>query len=259
MGPSPPSLEAIEALDVAYARFNSQRSLRLADPELTVHDVRGLTVLHDPARPQDETYNRVVGLNGARLDAIDAALEVLGDVQPQLDVAVDRMDPLLCGALTERGLGPSQTVCWLWGDPAQLDVASVDGVSVRRLDGEADLLLDLIGRTAPVPFGPEIRAKRARHYCTDGFRAYVASVNGEPVGWATLWIHEGVGLLGNAFVYAPYRRRGAHRALHAARAREARALGLAWVVTDVLPESASHRNALRAGMQRRTSYVWWRR
>lgn len=254
----PPSLDAIEALDVAYTCFNAQRSLRARDPELVVRDVGGLRVLTDPSRPRDELYNRVVGLTLARVGALDEALAVFGEVPRQVDVAVDRMDPRVCGALTERGLAPAQALCWLWADPARMDHAAVDGVAVRRLDGEADLFLDAIGTTAPEPFSALVRERRAPHYCTDTFRAYLASVGGEVAGWATTWCHEGAGVFANAYVHHAHRRRGVHRALLAARARDAAALGLAWVVTDVLPESASHRNALRAGMQRRTSYVWWR-
>ncbi|MEZ4335425.1 MAG: hypothetical protein R3B82_02260 [Sandaracinaceae bacterium] len=254
----PPPLSALEALDVAYARFNAERSLRARDPELLVHEVGGLQVLVDASRPKDETYNRIVGLTKERLDALDEALAWFVAVPPQVDVAVDRMDPLVSGALTERGLAPAQTLVWLWGEPASLAHAPVEGVEVRRLVGEPERLLDLIGTTAPEPFSALVREKRAPHYCTDTFRAYLATVDGADAGWATLWCHEGRGILGNAYVRGPFRRRGVHRALHAARARDAAAIGLEWVVVDVLPEGASHRNALRAGMQRRTSYVWWR-
>ncbi len=254
----PPSLDAIEALDVAYARFNAQRSLRARDPELVVRDVGELRVLTDPSRPRDETSNRVVGLTLARAGALDDALALFGEVPRQVDVAVDRMDPRLCGALTERGLAPAQALCWLWADPRAMDHGAVEGVEVRRLDGDPDVFLDWIGASAPEPLSPLVRAKRARHYCTDTFRAYVASVDGEVAGRATTWCHEGAGVFANAYVHHSHRRRGVHRALFAARARDAAGLGLAWVVTDVLPETASHRNALRAGMERRTSYVWWR-
>lgn len=253
-----PALDAIEALDVAYARFNAWRSLRARDPELKVHEVGGLSVLVDASRPTDETYNRVVGLTQERSSALDEALAWFVAVPPQVDVAVDRMDPLLSGALTERGLAPAQTLVWLWGEPPKLAQAPVEGVVVRRLVGEPERLLDLIATTAPEPFSALVREKRAPYYCTDTFRAYLATVDGEDAGWATLFCHEGRGILGNAFVRGPFRRRGVHRALHAARARDAAALGLEWVVVDVMPESASHRNALRAGMLRRTSYVWWR-
>ncbi|MBX3272780.1 MAG: hypothetical protein KF729_21135 [Sandaracinaceae bacterium] len=255
-----PSLDALDALDVAYARFNAARSLRLEDPALTVTDVGGLSVLRDPARPSDETYNRIVGLRGSRLGALDAALDALGGMPAQLDVAVDRMDPLVSCALRERGLGPAQAVSWLWAEPAQLAREPVDGVEVRRLGpDDRDLLLDLVGVSAATSFGPEIRARRAHHYCTRSFRAYLASVETQPAGWATLWVDGDAAIFGNAFVLAPFRRRGAHRALHAARARDAVKLGLSWVVADVLPESVSEKSALGAGMRRRTTYVWWRR
>jgi len=252
-----PSLSSLEALDVAYARFNAVRSLRPHDPELRVTENEGMTVLHDPSRPQDETYNRVVGLTQAHLPLLAEVLTSFGEVTAQVDVPVDRMTPEVCDALSEHRLRPVQSVVWLWADPAAMDHAQVEGVSVRRLEGEAGLLLDLIGSIS-TPIGDEVRAQRAGFYCTQTFRAYLASVDSEPAGWATLWVDRGVGILGNADTLPEFRRRGVQSALYRARARDAATLELPWVVTDVAPETSSHRNALRAGMQRRTTNVWWR-
>jgi len=252
-----PSLAALEALDLAYARFNAQRSLRPRDPELTVTEVGELRVLHDPSRPDDETYNRVLGLDAARLDRLDQALEVFADTPPQVDVAVDRMDPALCAALVERGLSPARTLVWMWARPEAMQQEASAAIEVERIDGQADLLLDLIGRLGK-PVEPVVRERRRRYFCTDTFRAFVARIDGEPAGWATLWVDGDRAILGNADTFEAYRRRGVQSALIRARARDAAAQGLSWVVADTLPETSSHRNALRAGMRRRTSYVWWR-
>lgn len=255
----PVHFDAIEHLDVVYARFNALRSLRPNDPELTVTEADGLTVLRDPSRPDDETYNRIVGLREHNLDALESALDFFDADPPQVDVTVDHMTPRVCDVLAGYGLRPTRTVVWLWNDPAELYRGPIEGVEVRRIrPHEASLLMDLLGREGD-PISEEVRAKRQRHYCTERFRAYVARIDGEPAGWGTLFIEDGKGILGNASTLAEYRGRGVHSALHRARAADALDVGLAWVVVDVDPDTIGHRNALRAGLLRRTAYVWWRR
>jgi len=253
-----PSLADIEALDLAYARFNAARSLRPNDPELTVTPIGALRVIHDPSRPDDETYNRVLGLDAGEVDRLDEALALFGETPPQVDVPVDRLDPALCAALLERGLSPVRALVWMWARPDAMRRDPIDGVTTERIDGQAELLLDLIGRLGK-PVSPEVRGKRARYFCTDTFRAHVARIDGEIAGWATLWVDGERAILGNADTFEAYRRRGVQSALLRARALDAASLGLSWVVADTLPETSSHRNALRAGMRRRTSVVWWRR
>lgn len=259
MPQQPVSLRAIERLDVAYALFNAERSLRLEDPQITMTEGAGLTVLRDPSRPADETYNRVVGLDEDSIDALDEALDFFDDDPPQVDVPVDRMSPRVCEALRQRDLAPARAISWLWNDPAEMCTEPIEGIDVRRLREHGQgLLMDLLGRQgAPVP--PEVREKRQQYYCTDRFRAYIARVDGQPVGWATLFVHEGVGILGNAATLTEFRGRGVQSALFRARAADAVDIALAWVTVDVEPGSVSHRNAFRAGMVPRTSAVWWRR
>lgn len=253
-----PSLAELEALDLAYARFNAVRSLRLADPELCVERVGELDLLRDPSRPDDETYNRVLGLRDGRVGALDEALARFG-TEPQVDVPVDACTPALLAALSARGLAPARAVVWLAGDPAGLARELPARVGVRRLHEEdAGRFLDLLG-SGGEPIGDDVRAKRQRYYCTERFGAFVATLDGAPAGWATLFVDDDRGVLGNAFTLPAHRRRGVQRALFAARAAHAAELGLRWVATDIEPDGPSHRNAVRAGLSRRTTMLWFRR
>lgn len=247
-----PSLDEIEALDVAYAQFNSVRSLRVNDPHLVVRWHGDAVWLVDTTRPDDETYNRMLGVRDDRLDA----LEVLS---PQIDVPVDVCTPTLLEALHERGYHAVRGVVWLSATPGQLRTELPDGVEVRRFHPEdAGRFLDLLGSGGD-PISEEVREKRQRYYCTERFPAFVATVDGVPAGWATLWRAQERGIFGNAFTLPPHRGRGVQTALFAARAAHARALGLSWVVTDVEAGTSSYRNARRAGFQRRTTVLWFRR
>ena len=71
------------------------------------------------------------------------------------------------------------------------------------------------------------------------------------VGWATLFVHRDVGFFGNAFVHESERRRGLHRALLAARLRDAKSLGSRWLANDVVLGSTSQRQRRARRVSRR--------
>lgn len=250
-------MDDLEALDLAYARFNSLRSLRVADPELTVESVGGLTVLRDPSRADEDTYNRVLGLGAATLADLGRALARF-ETPPQVDLPIDRGTEEVLAALRSAGLAPTRSIVWLHAAPTEMRRSFPPRVDVRRfLPEDAGRLLDLIGSGGD-PIEDEVRDRRQRYYCTDRFPGFVATVDGVPAGWATLFIDGPRGVLGNAFTLPEHRRRGVQRALFAARAEHAAREGLRWVVTDVAPETSSYRNALRAGLARLTVTVCFR-
>jgi uracil-DNA glycosylase len=82
----------------------------------------------------------------------------------------------------------------------------------------------------------------------------VAEIDRVPVGGAGLFVYRGVGNLGPASVLPPFRGRGIHGALIAARARLAEQLGCTVLTTQVAFDGPSERNQLRMGFERA-----WRR
>jgi GNAT superfamily N-acetyltransferase len=101
------------------------------------------------------------------------------------------------------------------------------------------------------PFvGPWIAALVGR----PGWHFHVASVDGEPVASAALFVKDDTGWLGVAGTLPSARRRGAQGALMAARLQHGAALGCRWFVTETgqdRPErpNPSFHNMLRAGFQ----------
>jgi MOSC domain-containing protein YiiM/GNAT superfamily N-acetyltransferase len=77
---------------------------------------------------------------------------------------------------------------------------------------------------------------------------YLAEEAGRAVGAARLFTHHRVGLFGAATVLPEARGRGIHRALIAARARAAEAIGCDLVAADGNPGTASERNQLAMGL-----------
>ena len=89
--------------------------------------------------------------------------------------------------------------------------------------------------------------ERCRHLCTDTFRFFAVWRDGRPVALATTFLGELGAVLGNAYTREDDRGRGLHRALLAARLADAARRGIPHVVTDVEPDTTSHRNCERAG------------
>ena len=260
----------LDALDVAYARLNSARTVADSlESTLEARRFGGLSALREPARATRPTFNRVLSVAGdedvvALLDAL-AWFQEAG-VQPRVDVD----DPGV--ALQERlaldGFTPGESLQWLAAATSDLALDSdvSDAVTVRVLDsagvpGHASPGAEFLAllQRADGPIDPKIRALRAKHYATGRFPAYVASMDGDEVGWATLFLHDGIAWLGNAWVAPAFRRRGAHRALTSARIRWAQDRGIEHLISDVSPGSASHRNLSEFGFVETRRQTWWAR
>lgn len=84
---------------------------------------------------------------------------------------------------------------------------------------------------------------------TYGTTNFVAEADGRAVGSAQLFVRRGVALLGQAFVRPEARGRGIHRALIAARARQAEAEGADHVVAQTAAASASAGNLQALGLK----------
>ena len=81
----------------------------------------------------------------------------------------------------------------------------------------------------------------------DGFRRYLAFVDGNVAGGGSLRLCEGVAQLCGAATLPEYRRRGVQSALLDARLRDARRLGCDLAVVTTAPGSKSQQNAQRHG------------
>lgn len=138
------------------------------------------------------------------------------------------------------------------------------GVAIRRFgDRDAARWLDAARAVAPEAFEPAM-AEAVREALLDGLLAtmaghgstfFLAEVDGSPVGWARLFARRGGALLGAAEVVPAWRGRGIHRALIAARARQAEAEGALHVVAQARAGSTSARNLAAMGLRP----VWTRR
>lgn len=235
-------LESLCALDVEYARFNAEKTMADAGPSaFAAKELGPLTVTTDTLR-EGTYYNRILGLTSASVDWLDRGLEAFTDRAPCPRIDVDRAEHQLAFALRTRGFNPRYGLLWFAAETSPQTVSA----PVRRLDSvEADAILPIL--EAQVPVDPEVWAARRHFHATDRFRTFVIEAEGEVAAMATTYVGEHGAILGNAFTLEAHRGRGYQSALIAARVADAHALGLGWVVTDVEPDTTSHRNCERAG------------
>ena len=221
---------------------------------LPVLRIAGATCFSSPAVPQSTMLNRVAGLGlagpvtDAMLDDIGAFFRAAGaDYAVSLAPAAE---PTLTARLTERGFSAGYAWMKFRRDlsppvPAetQLRVAATD-------DGAA--FGSVVGRAYGLP--DEAASMFSHVGARRDWHLFLAYDNGEPVGGAALYAHDGVGWLGATAILAEQRGRGAQNALLAARIARGRELGLSALTTETgerLPDraSSSYRNILRAGFE----------
>ena len=91
----------------------------------------------------------------------------------------------------------------------------------------------------------------------EGTYAFLAELDGRPVGTGAVAIHDGVALLAGASTIPSARKQGAQKALLEARLRFAAERGCDLATMGALPGSASQRNAQRQGFQIAYTRIKW--
>lgn len=248
----------LTALDIEYTRFNARRTLAaLTESEFRVERFGSVVALLDPARPKPGYPNRVLGLTPETLPVLDEVLARYADagLVPEIQVLREDSSKLEQG-LRERGFALVHHLGYFARKPGVIEAPDI--VVERWGPDRADELIDLF-RHAGVECSSEIRERRRKYYCTDELRAFVALIDGRNAAWATLFVSGKQGFFANAWTLTELRGRGCQTALLAARLRDAVELGLERVVTDLVEESQSQRNAERAGFKVETIETVWQR
>jgi ribosomal protein S18 acetylase RimI-like enzyme len=212
----------------------------------------------DPSRPELDFTNRVYGLwpEDAHLAGEIAGFYRERGVRGWLELAPSARFEDLAAELAKAGAAQTGFHVVLLG-PA---VAGEPGdVQVERAD-DPELFADVLLRGHGVPNGARVRdrASVARWAEIEGWRLYLARLDGAPAGAALLAIDDDLGYLANASTLPEYRRRGVQTALIAARIADARAAGCDLVSSQAEFGSASQRNLERAGLRVAYTKAVWR-
>lgn len=249
-------LDRLARAELAFAAFNAHRTSAGPSSGIDMREAGPWLQVCDPHRPQHPYYNRALA---AQVGALTPeALESLPAAVSAIELRPAELAPALADALLVRGFRPRGTLCYL-GATASRPAGPRRHAVERLAPNQADLFLDAL-ESAGTPFPAERRAAKRSFYCTERFQAFVArGAQGEIAGWATMFVHQGVAFLGNAFVPPQERRHGVHAALLAARLEAAADAGIDEVFTDVEHGSQSHANCERAGLRMLTVNTIWQR
>lgn len=214
----------------------------------------GAAVFARPGSP----LNKLIGVGfGARLDAdllgeVEAVWHARGEpVRVELASLVDPAVVEQLGARGYRLLGCEHVLV------RRLTAADADAPVAHAVHRDHPawcatlvagfLAPDGTGVTAD-DYGREIVETIMRDFAdAPGFLRYVATVDGEVAGAATLRVDDGVALFCGAATLPAFRRRGVQAALVAARLRDAARAGCDLAALTTSPGSLSQHNATRQG------------
>ena len=173
-------------------------------------------------------------------------------------------DPSALAQLTERGYRPCELTSVLFQPlGAEVAVASGDTTAIARAARPADLArwADLAMRgwgevDGLVEF---MRGFSSVVASAEDAYPFIAEIESVPVASGLLTMHGGVALLGGASTVPEARRRGAQRALLAARLQFAADHGCRLAMMCAAPGSGSQRNAERHGFRIAYTRIKWQK
>jgi len=246
------SYRSLVRAEIEYARYNARRTGQVTDGiELFVTE--GTSCLLDPNRPDIPYFNRAV--LSPDLTSVEESVKQLPEAIRAVEVLIPQQTAHTAEVLLNAGFIPGDSLCYLVQEPKETRPVK-DRVNRLNAD-EADHFFDLLGLSG-VEFSEEKRELKRAFYGNDTFRCYAScSDEGEPTGWATMYVSEGTAFFANMFTLPQFRRQGIHASLLTARLNDVVDLGLLCAFTDVVPASASHRNCERGGFRILTNNVIW--
>ncbi len=212
----------------------------------------------DPSRPELDFVNRVYGLwpeDAEQVAAIAGFYRERG-VRAWFELAPAGRFERLAASLADAGAAQIGFNSMLAG-PAATSVAGE--VHVEGAD-DPELFAEVILRGHGVPAGVRVRdrASVARWTELEGWRLFMARIDGEPAGAALLVLDDDIGYLANASTLPEFRTRGVQTALIAARIAAAADAGCELVSSQTEFGSPSQRNLERAGLVIAFTKAVWR-
>lgn len=212
--------------------------------------------------------NRVLGLGleeRAEEEVVDQILDLFRAFRVKrfgLHLSPGPQSDLIAAWLKERGFRFHHRYSKLFRDTSPPTPAPTD-LSVKRI-GKADAEAFATVASEVLAWPPDSIPWIAAAVGVSGFSHFLAYDGDRAVATGLLYVAGDVGWLGWGGTLTPYRGRGAHAALIAARLKRAAELGAKWVVCETMePQrgrpSGSYRGLLRQGFQQaylRPIWVW---
>lgn len=204
--------------------------------------------------------NKIIGagftgpIDEAALAKAEAAFTVHGEA-PRIELAT-LVAPDVLDAVTQRGyrlvgienvLVRALTATLPLARPPGIDVRTGDEATWKRVIVDGFAAPDGTGAVVDEHSRDTLEQIMADYNRTAGLVRYLAYVEGEPAGAATMRVDDGIALLAGATTLPAYRRRGVQAGLLAARLADAHAAGCELAVVTTAPGSQSQANVMRSG------------
>ena len=252
-------LEAAEGR--ANAAFVASRARLHPASGAAWQDVEGTLAMFDGVgSPLSQTFG--LGVLGEATDATlgeieaffhERGAEVFHEVSPMAD-------PSILELLAMRGYRPVELTSVMYQPISSAPAAEHGRVAVRPArPGEVDVWAETAGRGwGETPELAEFMRDFGRITASsEGVVAFLAEIDGEPVGTGSLSLHGGVALMAGASTVPAARNQGAQKALLQARLRHAAEHGCDLAMMGAQPGSASQRNAQRQGFRIAYTRIKW--
>lgn len=223
----------------------------------------GVATFAGPGSP----FNKVAGLgfgDAVRAEDLDEIEQLFTESGAPTQVELSSMaDPAVGALLSSRGyrLTAFENVLGLSlrDAPTQTTPDRSDGLAIGR-DSDFDAWLETIVGGFAVPDSPNVPRHEGfsgdvirgaiRHLSrASGFTRFLATLDQEPVGAASMRIGDGIAQFCGAATLPPFRRRGVQTALLKERLAEAARQECDVAVVTTQPGSASHSNVHRFGFR----------
>lgn len=198
--------------------------------------------------------NRTITLTADDREHVPAILDFYREagVKGYLELCPATSSPELLTALAEGGAYQESFHTVTYGLPTRELPAPPAGVEVHQIGrAELDLFLETnqIGFGAPTEIAPGLRF----WYDLEGWRLYLATVDGTPAGAAILVLADGVGYMASGCTVPAHRGRGVQKALLRQRVADSAREGCDFVFGQCAFGSVSHHNQEICGL--RTAYT----
>lgn len=253
--------ELVQRLEAAEAAYTLSKLRALRDDEgnargVELAQVGGTALLSIQSQRNNPSVNRAMGFETADLARLDEMLEWLRARSGYFwfDVAPALADDAALKALADAGLYTSFFLSVVYARPQEAPERAPNGVAVQQVDlwKEArDFALAYSGGFGiPLHLLERIERSARIEQSAPGWRCYLATVEGEPAGMATLY-DDGAGIAEiDAMATVPaYRRRGCQSALLRRCMADAAQAGCTLIASQAEPSSGSERNFVRAGFR----------
>ncbi len=243
-------------LEHNHIAYNAQRTLRTkTESQFKIDNFGSLQLLSDA---NIAFANQIWGIDEQSIKYLPEAMQIYDNLSmsPELDITDKNLTKKLRENLKKMGFKQIEILNFLVHKEEDFATISPE-IEVERLQNEdADTLLKLL-KISGMQTTEDIWQLKKHLYCTDLFRCYVAKIDGVVRALATTYVDGQFGLLANAYTQEAFQNQGCQTALIQARISDAKHLGLTDLIVDVLPNTSSESNCLKAGFKPlNTRYIW---